>query len=659
MKVFAVRLVLVAACVLAGSHDARATIHNVSVDNNFFSPASVTVSYGDTVRWTLINGVHTSTSDIASRRFWDSGTLNAPGHTYDVVFTPMDGPGPFPYHCIFHAGMVGTVLIDHSSGPEPNAEIPTAAGPFVDATNPAIAIHERVPGELYAVFTEFLVAGAAGPSQVGWGWSSSGGLTGTWSTALKAPDFAFNEEWNAWLSATNPAFGGFVMVSSQRDSGPFGPGNCAIVANISTGGGAPFGNPTPLSTNNPGLTWLDYPVVEVDDNPASPAFGDALFAWVEYTDATGGDADGNGNPFDDLGDVYTINSASTAIGSGTAPPYPGTTVPFSHVIALPVYAGSMVSHRPAIDIAGPNNPLLPPGGAYVAWLDVLGGAILVDASPTPGAGGPWGALTAGAGPLAVLGYIPVPPTIAPGITGTNTVTIACDNAPNSPCPGAVYLAWTDMINGDIDIMFASSFDGGRTWSLPVRVNQDPIGNGLDQWAPHMRVDEYSSEIIVAYYDRRNNPGNTDIEVWASHSNDCGLTWTDCLLSDQGPTPSISNTPFPTAVHVGDYVSVDQTAAQGPAYVWNDARQNADQTVYMGSHTNCCKGLAGNVNGVGGIDLSDLIYLVNYLFGGGPPPPCPSSANINGTGGVDLSDLIYLVNYLFSGGPAPARCDPRC
>ncbi|MCB2229106.1 PKD domain-containing protein [bacterium] len=78
---------------------------------------------------------------------------------------------------------------------------------------------------------------------------------------------------------------------------------------------------------------------------------------------------------------------------------------------------------------------------------------------------------------------------------------------------------------------------------------------------------------------------------------------------------------------------------------------------------CCIGFTGNTNGDAGgaVDLSDLIYLVNYLFLGGPAPLCDAGANINGDVGcaIDLSDLIYLVNYLFLGGPAPAACDVSC
>ncbi|MDX9859032.1 MAG: FG-GAP-like repeat-containing protein [candidate division Zixibacteria bacterium] len=78
---------------------------------------------------------------------------------------------------------------------------------------------------------------------------------------------------------------------------------------------------------------------------------------------------------------------------------------------------------------------------------------------------------------------------------------------------------------------------------------------------------------------------------------------------------------------------------------------------------CCEDFTGNVDNdlSGNVDLSDLIYFVNFLFLGGPAPVCPAAANVNGDVNcvMDLSDLIYLVNTLFLGGPAPAACDPNC
>jgi hypothetical protein len=59
-----------------------------------------------------------------------------------------------------------------------------------------------------------------------------------------------------------------------------------------------------------------------------------------------------------------------------------------------------------------------------------------------------------------------------------------------------------------------------------------------------------------------------------------------------------------------------------------------------------------------LDISDLVYLVDYMFTGGPPPiPILLMADMDCSLGVDISDLVYLVDYMFTGGPAPlAGCE---
>jgi len=70
---------------------------------------------------------------------------------------------------------------------------------------------------------------------------------------------------------------------------------------------------------------------------------------------------------------------------------------------------------------------------------------------------------------------------------------------------------------------------------------------------------------------------------------------------------------------------------------------------------CCCTIRGNIDGDGGFNIADLIYLVEYLFFGGDPPPCPEEGNTDGIGGLNVVDLIYLVKYLFQGGDPPPPC----
>ena len=64
-------------------------------------------------------------------------------------------------------------------------------------------------------------------------------------------------------------------------------------------------------------------------------------------------------------------------------------------------------------------------------------------------------------------------------------------------------------------------------------------------------------------------------------------------------------------------------------------------------------IRGDANGDGLINIADVVFLVNYLFGGGMPP-CPEGAgDANSDGAVNIADVVYLVNYLFGGGPPPS------
>ncbi|HEX7402208.1 MAG TPA: dockerin type I repeat-containing protein [candidate division Zixibacteria bacterium] len=61
---------------------------------------------------------------------------------------------------------------------------------------------------------------------------------------------------------------------------------------------------------------------------------------------------------------------------------------------------------------------------------------------------------------------------------------------------------------------------------------------------------------------------------------------------------------------------------------------------------------GDANGDGTIDVSDVVFLINYLFRGGSAPDPMPRGDANCDQVVDISDVVFLINYLFRGGPAP-------
>lgn len=95
---------------------------------------------------------------------------------------------------------------------------------------------------------------------------------------------------------------------------------------------------------------------------------------------------------------------------------------------------------------------------------------------------------------------------------------------------------------------------------------------------------------------------------------------------------------------------------------NDAITWSSETfAFRTAPSGCCVGIRGNVDWdqFDDINVADLTYLVEYLFGGGAQPPCIEEANVDGTigvgGPIDVADLTYLVAYLFVGGNSPPAC----
>ena len=62
--------------------------------------------------------------------------------------------------------------------------------------------------------------------------------------------------------------------------------------------------------------------------------------------------------------------------------------------------------------------------------------------------------------------------------------------------------------------------------------------------------------------------------------------------------------------------------------------------------------SGDADNSGSIDVSDVIYLINYLFRGGPAPIPSIAGDCNNDNNVSVSDVVYLINYLLKGGPKP-------
>lgn len=74
-----------------------------------FAPQTVTIPAGRYVTWRNTDAqIHTSTSDAGVTPAWDSGNIAATTGQYQRQFT---AAGSYAYHCNFHPGMTGTIIV--------------------------------------------------------------------------------------------------------------------------------------------------------------------------------------------------------------------------------------------------------------------------------------------------------------------------------------------------------------------------------------------------------------------------------------------------------------------------------------------------------------------------------------------------------------------
>lgn len=65
-------------------------------------------------------------------------------------------------------------------------------------------------------------------------------------------------------------------------------------------------------------------------------------------------------------------------------------------------------------------------------------------------------------------------------------------------------------------------------------------------------------------------------------------------------------------------------------------------------------LCGDANGDALVNISDVVYLIAYIFAGGAAPSPPWTGDVNCDSMVNISDALYL---LFSAWGGPPPCDP--
>ncbi len=133
-----------------------------------------------------------------------------------------------------------------------------------------------------------------------------------------------------------------------------------------------------------------------------------------------------------------------------------------------------------------------------------------------------------------------------------------------------------------------------------------------------------------------NGGTTPL-VWSDRDND--LAGTGLTLSAEGVLSGTvdSDTSISFTTRLADYVGYfderEFVVSVMSPYVCGDANDDKD------------------------VNVGDAVYIISYVFAGGPPPYNICAADANGDDEVNVGDAVYLINYIFKGGPPPV--EPCC
>lgn len=130
----------------------------------------------------------------------------------------------------------------------------------------------------------------------------------------------------------------------------------------------------------------------------------------------------------------------------------------------------------------------------------------------------------------------------PSVDGQRMPSIAIDNNSN------IYVVWIDYLSGDTNISFAKSVDGGNNFTTMKQVNDDP---GLaKQYQPSIALND-NGKIFVTWIDQREGNYN----IYFANSTDGGDSFSVNQKVNNGPGISAVYTPSNAVAAKGDHAYI--------------------------------------------------------------------------------------------------------
>lgn len=334
-------------------------------------------------------------------------------------------------------------------------------------------------------------------------------------------------------------------------------GGSGIIVWTSTDGGKTFGQPANVFTDNTGQIFNDKPWMAVDTTKG-PHSGSVYVVW-SYDH--GADCGGAGFCQQELAFSRSTDNGKTfsklQLIEGNAP-----------------YCNDNVPGRPknstACDEALGATPIVGPDGtisiafAYESPINNIPTRLLVVSSFDGGL--TWKPPVWAATIHDINGVFP-----PEKYRNVSLPAFACD-----PHTGQLYLAWSDKGRRDADILFQTSTDHGQTWSQVIRVNDDPVGNGANQFQPQLAVAP-NGVVTISFFDTRNDPKHKLIDVYLAQSINSGASFLPNIrVTTQSWDPTIDAPIDGNGLQfIGDYqgLAADNTFVHP---FWNDTRTGSQE-----------------------------------------------------------------------------------
>ncbi len=290
-----------------------------------------------------------------------------------------------------------------------------------------------------------------------------------------------------------------------------------IYVSSSTDGGLTWGQRSVVVDHiNTSAPMEDKPYVVVDNASNSPYKNNVYIAWTHFQKY------GSRNPADSS-QIYF----SRSIDSGKT---------FSVPMRISETGGDCLDSSNTVE--GAITSISPDGNVYVVWAGPKG---LVFTESKDGG--------KTFGPNKVIGFIYHGWDMkVPGIDRANGMPVTKVDLSDSKYKGTIYVNWVDDRFGDPDILVKYSRDEGKSWSNPVRVNNDNINNGKYQFFTWMAVDPVDGSVNIVYYDRADYD-STITGVTMARSIDGGKTFVNYKVNQ--PAFNCNKNIF-----FGDYTGID-------------------------------------------------------------------------------------------------------